>query len=239
MKPERLDKILVHLGIGTRKEIYYLAREGAIEINGEVITDSSYKFDPESAEIKLDGEVLPYKQHYTLIMHKPAGYITSRKDKDGTPIIVLVPEHLQHLDLSPVGRLDKDTEGLLLLTTDGDFLHRLTHPRWKVPKCYYAELENEPTEADVKAFAAGGLELDGEPLQPAELQLLGDKTVNLIIKEGKYHQVKRMFHLRDNEVKYLKRISFGQLVLPDDLAKGEARELSEVELKNLKREVGL
>lgn len=239
MPKERLDKVLVHLGIGTRKEIDKLARAGYITLDGTVVKDSSYKFDPTQTRIEIDGEKVAYREFFHLIIHKPAGYVTSTSDRDGTPITALVPPELEHVEWMPIGRLDKDTEGLLLLTTDGELAHRLTHPRWKVAKRYYVELEEPATQADVQAFAEG-FELQGEPLQPAELVLgKNPRQVELIIREGKYHQIKRMFAARGNQVVYLKRLSFGPLEIPKDLAVGEARELRPEEEEALYRVVGL
>ena len=239
MSKQRLDKILGHLGIGTRKEIDRLARVGYITLDGVVMKDSSHKFDPNLTRIEIDGEEIVYREFFHLLLHKPAGYITSTKDRDGTPITHLFDEEFQR-DWMPVGRLDKDTEGLLFLTTDGELAHRLTHPRWKVEKRYYVELEKPATSEDVEVFVAGTLELEGEILQPAELHISPDpKKVELIIREGKYHQIKRMFILRDNAVTYLKRLSMGPLTLPDDLAKGEYRYLEDEEEAALYEAVGL
>ena len=235
---ERLDKVLVHLGLGSRKEIHHLARAGLIVVDGEVITDSAFKFDPTQVRIKIDGEEIVYRKFFHLLLHKPAGYITSTRDRDGIPITALIPEELQRSDWMPVGRLDKDTEGLLLLTTDGELNHRLTHPRWKVDKRYYAELELPATQTDVEAFAAG-FELEGELLRPADLTILADpRKVELVIHEGKYHQVKRMFVARGNQVVYLKRLAFGPQLLPTDLAVGEVRPPTPEEEQALYQAVG-
>lgn len=240
MAKERLDKVLGHLGIGTRKEIHKLARAGLIAIDGEIITDSAFKFDPIQSRIEVDGEPLVYRAFFYVLLNKPAGYITSTKDRDGIPITVLLPEELQRDDWMPVGRLDKDTEGLLLLTTDGELLHRLTHPRWKVQKRYYAELAAPATPEDIAVFATGTIELDGEALQPAELRISPDpRKVELVIHEGKFHQVKRMFAARGNQVLYLRRVAFGPLELPPDLWAGASRELHPEEINALYKAVGL
>jgi 16S rRNA pseudouridine516 synthase len=240
MAKERLDKVLSHLGVGTRKEIHRLARAGLITVDGEVITDAAFKFDPLQSRIEVEGEPLVYRVHFYLLLHKPAGYITSTKDRDGIPITALLPQELQRDDWMPVGRLDKDTEGLLLLTTDGELLHRLTHPRWKVSKRYYVELAVPATHEDIVAFATGTMQLDGEPLQPAELQVGSDPCkVELVIREGKFHQVKRMFAARGNQVLYLRRVAFGPLELPPDLEPGASRELHSEEITALYQAVGL
>lgn len=240
MAKERLDKVLGHLGVGTRKEIHRLARAGLIAIDGKVITDAAFKFDPTQSRIEVAGELLEYQSYFYLMLHKPAGYITSTKDRDGLPITALLPEEWQREDWMPVGRLDKDTEGLLLLTTDGELLHRLTHPRWKVAKRYYVELAAPATPKDVAVFASGTLELDGEILQPANLQIGPDpRKVELVIHEGKFHQVKRMFAARSNQVTYLKRVAFGPLELPPDLRAGKCRKLQPEEIYALYKAVGL
>jgi 16S rRNA pseudouridine516 synthase len=240
MAKERLDKVLGHLGVGTRKEIHRLARSGLITVDGQTITDAGYKFDPAQARVEVAGEPLSYQKFFYLLLNKPAGYITSTKDHDGIPITALLPEAFQRDDWMPVGRLDKDTEGLLLLTTDGELLHRLTHPRWKVTKRYYVELASPATPEDAAVFAAGTLELEGEPLQPAVLHLGSDpRKVELVIREGRFHQVKRMFAARGNQVTYLKRLAFGPLWLPPDLPLGASRELTPDEIKALYEAVGL
>jgi 16S rRNA pseudouridine516 synthase len=240
MSRKRLDKVLAHLGIGTRKEIHRLARAGLIAIDGKTITDSAFKFDPLQSRIEVDGEPLVYRAFFYVLLNKPAGYVTSTRDRDAIPITALLPEELQRDDWMPVGRLDKDTEGLLLLTTDGELLHRLTHPRWKVEKRYYAELAVPATPEDVAVFADGVIELDGEALQPAELQIgPNPHQVELVIHEGKFHQVKRMFAARGNQVTYLKRIAFGPVSLPNDLLAGESRKLLSVEIHALYTAVGL
>ncbi|GIW33518.1 pseudouridine synthase [Meiothermus sp.] len=240
MAKERLDKVLGHLGVGTRKEIHRLARAGLIVIDGHTITDAAFKFDPALSRIEVAGELLEYQAYFYLMLHKPAGYITSTKDRDGIPITALLPEEWQRSDWMPVGRLDKDTEGLLLLTTDGELLHRLTHPRWKVAKRYYVELAAPATPEDEAVFASGTLELEGEPLQPAELHIGPDPhKVELVIREGKFHQVKRMFAARGNQVTYLKRVAFGPLSLPSDLTTGESRKLLLEEIGALYEAVGL
>lgn len=248
MAKERLDKVLAHLGIGSRKEIDRLARGGLITLDGETIKDSSFKFDPSLVRIEVDGEEIVYQRYFHVLLNKPTGYVTSTKDRDGQPITELLG--MARDDWMPVGRLDKDTEGLLLVTNDGELVHRLTHPRWKVDKRYYVELESPVTDEDVKVFAqgfeleseraSGSTSLGGETLQPAALQISPDpRKVELTIHEGKFHQVKRMFAARGNKVLYLKRAAFGPLELPSDLQTGASRPLSEEELVRLYSAVDL
>ncbi|MBO1435913.1 pseudouridine synthase [Meiothermus sp. CFH 77666] len=240
MAKERLDKVLGHLGVGTRKEIHKLARAGLITVDGQVITDAAFKFDPALSRIEVAGEALVYQTFFYVMLNKPAGYVTSTRDPHGIPITALLSEEWQRSDWMPVGRLDKDTEGLLLLTTDGELLHRLTHPRWKVAKRYYVELAAPATPEDVAVFASGTLELEGEPLQPAELFIGPDPhKVELVIREGKFHQVKRMFAARGNQVTYLKRVAFGPLKLPPNLEPGAFRPLHPEEIAALYGVVGM
>lgn len=240
MAKERLDKVLAHLGIGTRKEIQRLARAGLITVDGAIITNSAFKLEPTHARIEVAGEPLEYQKFFYLLLNKPRGYITSTKNHDGIPITALLPDAFWRNDWMPVGRLDKDTEGLLLLTTDGELLHRLTHPRWKVAKRYYVELARPATPEDAAVFAAGTLELEGQVLQPAELHLGPDPhKVELIVCEGRFHQVKRMFAARGNRVTYLKRVAFGPLWLPPDLPVGASRKLAPDEINALYKAVGL
>lgn len=235
---ERLDKVLVHLGLGSRKEVGRMVRQGLVQLNGQVVHDPATKLDPQQNVLSLEGQPLVYRRYFHCILHKPAGYVTSTSDRDGPPITQVLGS-LWRDDWMPVGRLDKDTEGLLLLTTHGELAHRLTHPRWKVDKRYLAVLEQPATPTDVQAFAQG-LMLEGQKLQAAVLLLEPSPLeVTLTIREGKYHQVKRMFAARGNQVRYLKRLSFGPLELPPDLPKGQARVLFSPEEALLYQAVGL
>ncbi len=240
MAKERLDKVLGHLGVGSRKAIHRLAKAGRIRVDGQVVTDPAFKLDPRQVHLEVDGTPLAYQRHFYLLLHKPAGYLTSTQDPSGLPVTALLPPQWQRPDWMPVGRLDKDAEGLLLLTTDGELLHRLTHPRWKVAKRYYVELAAPATPADAIAFASGSLELDGKPLHPAELCIGPDaQRVELILREGRFHQIKRMFAARGNQVRYLRRVSFGPLELPPDLPPGACRPLLPQEVAALYQSVGL
>ncbi|MCS7058679.1 MAG: rRNA pseudouridine synthase [Meiothermus sp.] len=240
MAKERLDKVLSHLGVGSRSEVRRMARAGRVRVDGQVVRDPSCKLDPERVRIEVDEAPLVYRRYFHLLLNKPAGCITSTREREGVPVTALLPPPWQRPDWMPVGRLDKDAEGLLLLTTHGELAHRLTHPRWKVSKRYYVELEAPATLEDVQAFASGRLLLDGKPLKPAELRLGPDpRRVELVLLEGRFHQVKRMFAARGNRVLYLRRISFGPLELPADLSPGMARALEPQELEALYRTVGL
>lgn len=234
MKGERLDKVLARLGLGSRKEVARLVRSGQVQVGGRVVQDPAFPVPP-GARLEVNGQSLALRRHHHILLHKPAGYITSRTEG---PSVYALLEGFPTRDLSPVGRLDKDTEGLLLFTTHGELLHRLTHPRHKVEKRYLVHLERPATWEDQKAFRQGLL-LDGKQLLPAELTWQEDPTwVELVLREGRFHQVKRMFQARGNRVLYLKRLSLGPLTL-GDLPKGQARYLLPEEEEVLYRAVGL
>jgi 16S rRNA pseudouridine516 synthase len=235
---ERLDKIISNLGFGSRKEIKNAAKKGLIEVDGKVIKDSGLLVDPEIAVIKVNGEEISYRKYIYLIMNKPDGIISATTDnKDETVIDLLEVEH-QVFEPFPVGRLDKDTVGLLLLTNDGDLNHRLIAPKYHVDKVYYARIDKEVTEEDIVAFKKGITLDDGYKCKEAKLEILSasddGSEIELTIQEGKFHQVKRMFEAVGKKVTYLQRIKFGGLSLDADLEEGEYRELTEEEVALLK-----
>ncbi|WP_135257087.1 pseudouridine synthase [Thermus caldilimi] len=234
MRGERLDKLLARLGLGSRKEVARLVRAGRVRVAGEAVRDPGFHV-PEGVPVEVDGKPLALRRHHHILLHKPAGYVTSRTEE---PSVYVLLSGFPTRDLFPVGRLDKDTEGLLLFTTDGELLHRLTHPRHKVEKRYLVHLERPATEEDRRAFAEG-LILEGERLLPAALSWGEDPTwVELVLREGRFHQVKRMFQARGNRVVYLKRLALGLLEL-GDLPLGEARPLTPEEEGALYQGVGL
>lgn len=230
---QRLDKVIGNSGFGTRKEIKNWVRKGLITVNGIVATSSDMKVNPEEDVITVMGETLEYQQYIYLMMHKPAGYITATEDRRQATVYDLLPEFYQQFDLSPVGRLDKDTEGLLLLTNDGANVHKWLAPKSHVEKTYFAKLEKPTKPTDFEAIQQG-VDIGGYVTMPAELQQ-GDRPdeILLTIHEGKFHQVKRMFEALDNKVLYLKRISMGGVALDETLQKGEVRELTTAELRKL------
>ena len=235
---ERLDKILGNLGYGSRKEIKESARKGIIEVNGVVVKDSGMKVDPENDKIFINGEQVFYRKYIYLMMNKPDGVISATFDnRDETVIDLLEIEH-QVFDPFPIGRLDKDTVGLLLLTNDGELNHRLISPKWKVDKVYYAKIDAEVTEKDIKKFKNGITLDDGYTCKEAKLEIIKageeESEIMLTIQEGKFHQVKRMFEAVNKNVTYLKRVEFGTLKLDESLEEGEYRELTEEELNTLK-----
>ena len=235
---ERLDKVLSNLGYGSRKEIKQAIRKGLIEVNGELVKDNGMQVDPENDRIIVNGEEIFYRKYIYLMMNKPDGVVSATFDnRDETVIDLLEVEH-QVFNPFPVGRLDKDTVGLLLLTNDGELNHRLISPKWKVDKIYYAKIDKKVTEADVKKFKNGITLDDGYLCKEAKLEILEatdeGSEVMITIQEGKYHQVKRMFEAVGKNVIYLKRVEFGTLKLDENLEEGEYRELTEEEINILK-----
>ncbi|MDU5106159.1 MULTISPECIES: pseudouridine synthase [unclassified Clostridium] len=235
---ERLDKVLANLGYGSRKEIKQAIKKGLIEVNGELVKDNGMQVDPEVDKIVVNGEEIFYRKYIYLMMNKPDGVVSATVDnRDETVIDLLEVEH-QVFNPFPVGRLDKDTVGLLLLTNDGELNHRLISPKWKVDKVYYAKIDKKVTEADIKKFKDGITLDDGYVCKEAKLEILeateDGSEVMVTIQEGKYHQVKRMFEAVGKTVVYLQRVEFGTLKLDEDLEEGEYRELTEEEINILK-----
>ena len=229
---ERLDKFLCDSGVGTRSQVKVILKAGRVQVDGKVEKDNSRKVDPDTQTITLDGEVLGGKRRVVVMLNKPEGFVTATEDKNDRTVMELLPEEMKHLDLKPVGRLDKATEGLLLFTNDGDLLHRLISPRKEVPKVYYARHEGQAGEEDVKAFAEGLTLRDGLECLPAKLEPLGPGESLITVCEGKYHQVRRMMASRNMTVLYLERRKEGKLEL-GDLPRGQVRELTEEEISTL------
>ena len=227
---ERLDKFLCDRGVGTRSQVKAILKAGRVTVNGKAEKDPGRKIGTE--EVLLDGSPLRSGGTVVVMLNKPEGYVTATEDRDSKTVMELLPPEYKHLDLKPVGRLDKATEGLLLFTNDGDLLHRLISPKKQVPKIYYARHEGRAQEADVQAFAEG-LELgDGTVCLPAELKPLGAGESLITVCEGKYHQVRRMMAARNMHVLYLERRQEAALTL-GDLPRGAVRELTEEEIKGL------
>jgi len=229
---ERLDKFLCDSGAGTRSQVKLLLKQGRVTVDGKVEKDNGRKIDPAVQVICLDGETLGGKRRCVLMMNKPAGFVTATEDKTERTVMELIPAEYKHLDLKPVGRLDKATEGLLLFTNDGDLLHRLISPKKEVPKIYYARHEGTAGEEDVAAFAAGLTLRDGTQCLPAKLEPLGPGESLITVCEGKYHQVRRMMASLGMTVTYLERRQESELTL-DSLPRGQVRELTAGEIEIL------
>ena len=229
---ERLDKFLCDSGAGTRSQVKVMLKAGRVTVDGKVEKDNGRKIDPKKQTVTLDGQVLGGRRRVVVMLNKPAGFVTATEDPVERTVMELLPETMKHLDLKPVGRLDKATEGLLLFTNDGDLLHRLISPKKEVPKVYYAKHEGTATREDVEAFRQGITLRDGTVCLPAGLQPLGEGESLVTVCEGKYHQVRRMMASRDMTVLYLERREEGNLTL-GDLPKGQVRELTEEEIASL------
>ena len=234
---ERLDKFLCDSGVGTRSQVKVILKAGRVQVDGKVEKDNGRKVDPHTQTITLDGEPLGGKRRVVVMLNKPAGFVTATEDKNDRTVMELLPEEMKHLELKPVGRLDKATEGLLLFTNDGDLLHRLITPSKGVKKVYEATHEGTPTEEDVLAFRAGLTLKDGTVCRPALLEILEPGKCRVTVEEGKYHQVRRMMASRGLPVTYLKRIEEGGLSL-GDLPIGQVRELTPQELTMISAPIG-
>lgn len=235
---ERLDKLLAATGRWSRREVKELVRRGQVKVDGVTAAVADAKY-PDTAAITVDGEAVKLRRFTYVLLHKPAGVLTATEDRRQPTVIDLLPPELRRIGLAPVGRLDKDTTGLLLLTDDGELTHRLLSPRYHVDKRYLAEVEGQLTAADVDAFAQGVTLGDGTVCLPAGLELLPDGRCIVTLREGKFHQVKRMLAMRGAPVVKLHRLSMGTLTLDGDLAAGQWRELTEREVADLYHGCGL
>ncbi|WP_427813773.1 pseudouridine synthase [Enterococcus sp. 22-H-5-01] len=233
----RLDKFLAEVGLGSRKEVKQLIKKGSVSVNQRVEKSDKSQVDPEKDVVTFLGEVLVYQEFYYYLLHKPAGVVSATEDTRDRTVMDLFSAQDLRQDLFPVGRLDKDTEGLLLITNDGKLAHALLSPKKHVEKEYLAEVAGVMTAEDQEQFK-NGIRLDGELTLPAELLI--DETaqdtsiVRIVLHEGKFHQVKRMVKACGKEVTYLKRIRMGGLALPKALKKGSYRALTEEELRQIK-----
>ena len=236
MEKQRLDKILASTGKWSRREVKLLVKQGRVLADGKPVSSADNKYDPEQTVICVDGEDIGYRAVTWLMMNKPAGYLSATEDGRGATVLDLLSPELKRQELFPVGRLDKDTEGLLLLTNDGALAHRLLSPKYHVDKVYYARTAGRLEESDCAAFREGMVLGDGLHCMPAELEILtaGETSeAHVTLREGKYHQVKRMLAARGKPVTYLRRIKMGNLTLDPVLGLGDYRYLTEEELTSL------
>lgn len=224
----RLDKFLTECGLGSRREVKKLLDNGKIQVNGVIVKNPQTNIKENSDIIEYAGNKLEYKEFRYYIMNKKAGYITATEDPKEKTVMELLPEWVIKKDLAPVGRLDKDTEGLLLFTNDGKLAHSLLSPKKHVDKIYYAKLEKEIGEEEIKKLE-NGVDIGGYITQPAKAKIVGEKEIELIIREGKFHQVKKMLEAVNNKVIYLKRLTFGKL----ELRNMELGEVIEIELEDI------
>ena len=228
----RLDKHLSQATGMPRSHALTHIRGGHVTVDGELVRDTAQHVNPQQQQILLNGQPVRPFRHLTLVQHKPPGVVTSTETGAAQTVMELIPKALQHRELAPVGRLDRDTSGLLILTTDGALNHRLTHPKRHVDKVYIAELARE-LAPNAEERLARGIILDDGPTLPAKLERLGPLTIRLTIREGRFHQVKRMMAALGSAVLQLHREQIGGLKLPEDVAIGETRELTEAELAAL------
>lgn len=230
----RLDKFLCEMEIGTRSQVKDMVKKGMVSVNGEVVKKADYKFDETAATVSVNGKELSYQKYYYYMLNKPQGVVSATTDNHDKTVLNILKD-APGKDLFPVGRLDKDTEGLLLITNDGELSHNLLSPKKHVDKTYLVETKENITEEMVLQLREG-VDIGEEKLTlPAKVNVLEDKKLELTIMEGKFHQVKRMLKAVDNEVIYLKRLSMGSLRLDEKLALGEYRCLTEEEILELKR----
>ena len=237
MEKQRLDKIIASTGKFSRREVKALVRQGLVLVDGRLATSAEEKVDPGMAEIVVNGESLTYRQYTWVMLNKPAGYLSATEDGWGKTVLDLLPEELRRRNLFPVGRLDKGTEGLLLLTNEGGLAHDLLSPRHHVDKVYYTRLTGRLTEEDCRAFAAGMVLDDGLVCQRAGLEILAageESEAYVTLREGKFHQVKRMLAQRGKPVQYLERVRMGNLTLDPELARGSYRFLTDDEINGLR-----
>lgn len=236
----RLDKFLANMKVGSRSQVHEIIKAGQVTVNGKVCRSAKQKVK-EDAEVLVNGQAVVYQQYHYFLLNKPAGVLSATEDFQQKTVLDLLKDQDRYQKIAPVGRLDKDTTGLLLLTNDGQLAHQLLAPEYHVPKTYYALLAGVADEETAKAIAAGLTLKDGTELKPGQLKILRqDKDqeqseIEITITEGKYHQVKRMFASQGMKVLKLKRLSMGPLTLPTDLAPGSYRPLTEEELAALKQ----
>ena len=228
----RLDKFLANMGVGTRSEVKQLLKKGSVKVNQNIVKLPKLHVNPNSDEIMVNDEVVSYIDKVYIMLNKPKGYISATEDEVHPTIIDLIPEYA-HLNIFPVGRLDKDTEGLLLVTNDGQFNHEVMNPNKHVSKTYEVYSKHPITQFDIDKFKSG-IELSDGKLKPAILKKVDNYVSHVTIYEGKYHQVKRMFHSIENEVLELKRIKIAQLELDYNLDLGSYRLLTQIDFDNLK-----
>lgn len=231
----RLDRFLSEMGVGSRADVKKQIRWGKVTVDGRCIRQPEFKMDEQSAVVTYKGMPVAYQKFSYYMLNKPAGVVSATADKKDKTVLDLI-EGNKRKDLFPVGRLDKDTEGLLLLTNDGELAHRLLSPKKHVDKVYYARVAGIVTDEDVKVFAEGMEIGDGDTAKPSVLKIVqsGEESeILLTIQEGKFHQVKRMFHAVGKEVVYLKRLAMGTLTLDENLQPGQYRVLTDKEIDEL------
>lgn len=236
-KELRLDRLLSNMGYGTRKDVKKFIRSGLVKINNQVVRKSSQHVSPEEDTVEINGEIVEYRELVYIMMNKPQGVISATQDDKYNTVVDILDDSYKIFDIFPMGRLDIDTEGLLILTNDGKLAHEILSPKNHIPKVYFARIDGRVDDKDVEEISKGIVIDDGYKTLPGKLKILISDDISeieLTIYEGKFHQVKRMFEALDKKVLYLKRISMGDLKLDPELELGEYRELDEEELEILR-----
>ncbi len=235
----RLDKLLAHCGFGTRKEVKDYIKKGYVLVNNKVVKVDKTQVNPQEDVIEVDGEIIHYEEYVYYMLNKPQGYVSATEDNLHPTVVELIDDYYRN-DLFPVGRLDIDTEGLLILTNDGQLAHQLLSPKKHCPKIYYARIDGEVNNVDVESFRDGVVIDDDYLCKSAKLEILnvhqGKSEITVEIYEGKFHQVKKMFEAVGKKVEYLKRIQMKNLKLDENLNLGEYRRLTDEEIDRLKHE---
>ncbi|MBQ7956560.1 MAG: 16S rRNA pseudouridine(516) synthase [Clostridia bacterium] len=234
---QRIDKIISSQMNVSRNDARSMIKSGSVAVDGKSVTDSSAKVDAENSEITVNGKPLFFKEHIYIMMNKPQGVVSATTDNKIKTVIDIVPEALKRKNLFPAGRLDRDTVGFMLITDDGDFAHRILSPLKHVPKTYIANLRDRLSEEARQTLENGAVLSDGTQCMDALVRVIDEegKVAEITIREGKYHQIKRMFASVGNEVTFLKRISIGNLHLDESLEEGECREITENELSLIEK----
>ena len=233
MALQRLDKLISAATTLSRKDVKALVKTGRITVDGKRVSSADEKYDHLAVEIRVDGKIISYKKNHYFMLNKPAGFLSATEDSRDRTVLDLLEENDRAFDLFPAGRLDKDSEGLLILTDDGEYCHNIISPKKHVYKTYYVEVEAPLEKTDCDAFEKGIVLGDGMVCLPGKLEITGEKTGLVTIREGKFHQVKRMLGSLGKKVTYLKRLSIGNLELDPSLAKGEYREMTETEVQKV------
>ena len=231
---ERIDKIIASQGKYSRSDVKALIAKRRVTVDGEPIKSSSVKADPTIHRIAIDGAEITVKKHVYLMLHKPKGYVSATEDREHQTVLELVPEEYTGRELFPAGRLDRDTTGLMIITDDGVMAHNILSPKKHVQKVYHVELDIPVTQEMQKGFA-DGVELNDGVCKAAGLDITGEYTATVTLKEGRYHQIKRMFGCYGAKVVELHRLAMGDLYLPSDLPEGQCRELTQLELSKLQQ----
>jgi len=233
---ERIDKVIASQGKYSRSDVKSLISKKRVMVDGQVIKSSSMKVDPSVNIITIDGRELTVKKFVYLMLNKPEGYVSATEDRDHQTVLELIPEEFSGRGMFPAGRLDRDTTGLMIITDDGVLAHNILAPKKHVQKIYHVELDIPVTEEMARGFAEG-VELNDGVCKEAGLEITGEKTALVTLKEGRYHQIKRMFGCFGGKVVKLHRLAMGNLHLPEDLPVGQCRELTEDELKMLQQQI--